>query len=92
MRPDALDQPRGKIALDALARGWWRHLQEMCTELRPVLAMLLPMAARLDVLAGMNLGRAAKHGDEIALAAHLDAQHAKAGLATMKGDALDEPR
>jgi hypothetical protein len=48
-----------------------------------VFPVLLPMAARLDVLAGMDFGGAAKHGDEIALAAHLDAQQAKAGFATM---------
>ena len=92
MRPNAFDQPRSQIALDALARGRRCHLQELGAELRPVLAMLLPMAARLDVLAGMDLGRTTKHSDEIALAAHLDAQHAKAGLATMEGDALNEPR
>ena len=61
-------------------------------ELRSMLTVLLPMAARLDVLARMDLGRTAEHGDEVALATHLDAQHAKAGLATMDGDALDQPR
>lgn len=56
-----------------------------------MLAVLLPMAARLDVLTGMDFGGAANHGDAIALTAHLDAQHTKAGLATMEGDALNQP-
>ena len=62
-------------------------MQEMRMELRSMLTVLLPMAARLDVLARMDLGRTAEHGDEVALATHLDAQHA-----TMDGDALDQPR
>ena len=57
-----------------------------------VVAMLLPMAARLYVLARMDLGRTAENSDEIALAAYLDAKHAKAGLAAMEGDAFNQPR
>jgi hypothetical protein len=69
MRADALDQAGGEVALDALTRGGRRHLQEQGAKLGPMLAVLLPMAAGLDVLAGMDLGGAAEHGDEIAVAA-----------------------
>ena len=57
-----------------------------------MLAVLLPMAAGLDVLTGMDLGGTAEHGDEIALAAHLHAEYAEAALGAMEGDALDLPR
>lgn len=57
-----------------------------------MLAVLLPMAARLDVLASMDFGDAAEHGDEIALAAHLHPQHAEAALRAVEGDALDQAR
>jgi hypothetical protein len=32
----------------------------------------------------------ADHGDGVALAAHLDPQHAKAGVGIVEGDALDQ--
>jgi hypothetical protein len=92
MRADPLDQPGGEIALDALTRRGRRHLQEQRAKLRTVLAVLLPMAAGLDVLSGMDLGSAAEHGDEIAVAAHLHPQHTEAALGVMEGHALHQPR
>jgi hypothetical protein len=89
---DALDQPGGEIALDALARGGRGHLQEQGAELSPVIAMLLPMTTGLDVLAGVDLRGAAQHGDEVAPAPHLHPKHAEAALGAMEGDALDQPR
>src|SRR5262249_48977133 len=43
-------------------------------------------------LARMHLCGGSEHGHEVVLAAHLDAQHAEAGLGAVERDALDEPR
>ena len=92
VRADPLDHARAEIAPDALDGGGRHHLQEAGTELQPMLAVLLPLAAGLDALAGMHLGRRAQHRDEISMAAHLDTKHAKAGLGAVERHALDEPR
>ena len=65
VRPNALDHPGPKVAPDALDRGGRYHLQESGTELQPVLAVLLPLPARLDALAGMHLGSRTQHRHEI---------------------------
>jgi hypothetical protein len=40
-------------------------------------------------LAGMHLGRRAKHGDKVTVPAHLDPQHAKASLGAVERHSLD---
>ena len=55
-----------------------------------MLAVLLPLPAGLDVLARMHLGRRAEHGDEVTVPAHLDPQHAEAGLGAVECHALDK--
>jgi len=80
MRPDALDEARAQVATNALDAGWRHHLQEAGTKLRTMIAVLLPLAACLNVLARMHLGRRAKYGHQIPMATHLDAQNSKAGL------------
>jgi len=92
MRADALDQSRGEITLDALTRRGRRDLEKQRPELRSVFAVLLPMSAGLNVLAGMDFCGAAENGDEVALAAHLDPQHTEAALAAVERDTIDQPR
>src|SRR5262245_57740805 len=57
-----------------------------------MLAMLLPLAAGLDMLSRADLGRRAKHGDEVTAPAHVDPQHAKAGVGAVECHALDKTR
>jgi len=44
----------------------------------------------LDELAGRDHRRVTEDGDQVALAAGFDAQHAEAVLFVVEGDALDE--
>ena len=92
MRADTLDHAGAEVALDALDRGGWHHLQEARPELQTVLSMLLPLPAGLNALAGVHLGGGPQHCHQIPVAADLDAQHAEAGLGAMERDAFNEPR
>ena len=69
-----------------------RRLQEGGPELQAVGAVVHPHAGRADELARRDQGGVADHGGEVALAAHLDAQHAEAGLGVVEGDPLDQAR
>ena len=101
---EGCDQPAGKVRPNTLGScrsqdsgGCPRsrtgyHLQKAGAELQPVLAILLPLPARLDALAGMDLGGGPQHRHEVLVAAHVNAQDAKAGLGAMERDALDKPR
>jgi len=91
VRADALDHARPEIGADALDCGRGHHLQEGCPELEPVITVLLPMAARLNGLAGVHVGGGAEHGYEVAVTTHLDAEDAKSGLGAVEGDAFNEP-
>jgi hypothetical protein len=50
-----------------------------------------PGSARLDELAGRDHRSVAEDGDQVALAAGFDPQHAEAVLVVVEGDALNEP-
>ena len=89
-RADALDHAGAEIALDALERGRRGGLQEGGLELQPVRAVVDPGARGLDELAGADRGRGADHGHQVALAAHLDPQHAEAVLGVVEGHPLDQ--
>ena len=65
-------------------------MQEGGLELQAVGAVVDPGAGGLDELAGADRGGSADHGDQIALAANLDPQHAEAGLGVVEGHPLDQ--
>jgi len=54
-------------------------------------AVIDPGSARLNELAGRDHRRVTKDSDQVALAAGFNAQHAKAVIFVVEGDALDEP-
>jgi hypothetical protein len=66
-------------------------LEKACTELEAVLAIIAPIPARLDELAGGDHGGMADNGDQIPLAARLHTQHGKAVFLVVERDALNEP-
>ena len=53
-------------------------------------AVVDPGSARLNELAGRDHRRMTEDGDQVALAAGFDEQHAEAVLLVVEGDALDE--
>jgi hypothetical protein len=89
-RPDAADYARAKILLDPLGRRRCCGLEERGSELDAVGAVVDPVPAGLDELAGRDHRRVAENRDQVALAAGFDAQHAEAVLFVVEGDALDE--
>ena len=54
-------------------------------------AVIDPAPAGLDELASRDYRCVTEDGDQVALAAGFDAQHAEPVLFVMEGDALDEP-
>jgi len=66
----------------------FRRLEERSPELNTVSAVVDPGAARLDELAGRDHRGMAKDGDQVALAARLDPQHAEPVLLVVERDAL----
>src|SRR5271169_2511103 len=89
-RPDAADHARARILLDPLGRRRRRGLEERGSEFDAVRAVVDPAAAGLHELAGRDHRRVAEHGDQVALAAGFDAQHAEPALFVVEGDTLDE--
>jgi hypothetical protein len=89
-RADALDQAGGEVLLDALQRGRRGGAEEGGLELDPMGAVVDPGSRGLDELAGADRGRSAHDGDQLALAAHLDPEHAEAVLGVVVGDPLDQ--
>ena len=83
--------PGAEIFLDPLDRRRRRGLEERGSELDAVGAVVDPGAARLDELAGRDHRGVAEDGDQIALAAGFDPQHAEAVLGVVERDALDQP-
>ena len=91
-RADAFDHPRGEILLDALGGGRRRRTQKVGAELHTVRAVVDPPAARLDELAGTDRCGMADDGNQVALAAGLHPQDAKAAILVVERNALDEAR
>jgi predicted DCC family thiol-disulfide oxidoreductase YuxK len=90
-RPDAADHAGAEVLLDPLDRGGRRGLQEARLELQPVGAVVGPFAGGGDPFAGRDHRGVADRGDQIPVAAGLDAQDAEAVLRVVEGDPLDEP-
>jgi hypothetical protein len=89
-RPDAPDHPGAEIFLDALDRRRRRSLEERGFELEPMRAVVDPGSTCLDELAGRDHRGMANEGDEIALTAGFDPQHAEAILGIVERDAIDQ--
>ena len=90
-RADAADHAGAEVLLDALQRGRRRRLEERGLELEAVGAIVDPAAAHLDPLAGRDHGGVADDGDQIALTAGLDPQHAEAAFGVVECHPLDQP-
>ena len=89
-RPDALDHAGAQVSPDALERGRRGSAQKGGLELVPVGPVVDPRVGGLDELAGADRGCSTEHGDQIALAADLDPQHAEATVRVVKGHPLDQ--
>ena len=87
---DATDHPGAQIFLDPLDRRRRRRLEKRGSELDAVGTIVDPTAARLHKLAGRDHRGMADDGDQIALPARFDPQHAEAVLRVVKRDAVDE--
>ena len=83
-RADAADHAGAEILLDALDRGRRRGPQEARPELLAVGAVVDPFARRGDPLAGGDRRGMADDGDQVAVAARLDPEHAEAVLGLWK--------
>src|SRR5262245_36092046 len=55
-----------------------------------VLAVLLPLPTRLDVLPCMHLGGRSEDGNEVSMSTHLDPQHAEPRLRAVECHALNK--
>lgn len=88
-RADALDHARAEVAGDAFERGRRHDLELAGAELQTMLGIATPVPQTLDLFAGTDAGGRPHHGGQLALAAHLDTQHGKAGLRAVEGHALD---
>jgi len=64
--------------------------EESGSQLDAMRLVVDPGSARLDKFAGCDHRRVTKDGNQFALAAGFDAQHAEAVLFVVEGDALDE--
>ncbi len=87
-RPDAADHPGAKIFLDALDRRRRGGLEERRSKLDAVGAVVDPGPARLDKLAGGDHRSMSDEGNQVALAAGFDAQHAEAILGVVERDTV----
>jgi hypothetical protein len=90
-RADALDHAEDEVLLDALQRGGRGRSEEGGLERQAAGAVVHPGPAGLDELADADRRRGTDHGDEVTLAAHLDPQHAEAGLGTVEGTHSTSP-
>jgi hypothetical protein len=89
-RPDALDEAGTEVFLDARGGVRRRAAQLVGLELFAVFAVLHPRAASLELLAGHRAWQVADNRDEAAPPARHDAQHRKARVRVVEGDALDD--
>ena len=88
-RPDPADHPGAEIFLDPLGRRRRGRLKEQSSELDAMGPVVDPASTRLHELAGRHHRGMAEYGDQVALAAGFDTQHAKPVLSVVEGDALD---
>ena len=91
-RADAADHAGAEILLDAVDRGRRRGAHEARLELLAMGAVVDPFARRGDPFAGGDGGGVADDGDQVAVAARLDAENAEAVLGVVERDALDKAR
>ena len=91
-RADAADHAGAEVFLDAIDGGRRRGAHEARLELLAMGAVVDPFARCGDPLAGGDGGGVPDDGDQVAMAARLDAENAEAVLGIMEGDPLDEAR
>src|SRR5207245_559836 len=91
-RADAADHPGTEILLDAFGRRRRRGAHEAGLELLAVSAVVDPFARRGDPFAGGDHRGVADDGDQVAVAARLDAENAEAALGVVERDAFDKTR
>ena len=89
-RADAADHAGAEVLLDAFQGGGRACPEERGLELQAVGAVVEPGAAHLQPLAGGDGGGVADDGHEVALAAHLDPQHAEARVGVVERHPLDQ--
>jgi hypothetical protein len=79
-----------EVFLDAIGGRGWRRAQEPRLELLAMGSVVDPFAGGGDPLACRNSRRVTNHGDDVAMPADLRAEHAKAVLGVVVGDAFDK--
>ena len=89
-RADAADHPGTEILFDAFGRRRRGGAHEARFELLAVGSVVDPFARRRDPFAGGDYRSVTDDGDQLAVAARLDPEHAKAVFGVMESDALDE--
>ena len=89
-RSDPLDEARAEVFLHTFGRGRCGHMHQGGTELEPVLAVIFPRAAGLNVFPGRYRRRRTQHRDQIAVTANFDAKNTKATVRIMERDAFDQ--
>src|ERR1700724_3691299 len=83
-RTNAADHSGAEIFFDSLCRGGRHRFQKPGAELHAMGAIVVPLAARLDELAGGDHRGMTDDGDGFTLAARLHAQNAEAVIFVMK--------
>jgi hypothetical protein len=86
VRADAFDHPGTEVFLDPFQGTGWYHPQLTGLELQAMLTVVDPGPLAFDILARTDAGGAADHGDQLALAARLDAQHAETARFAVERD------
>jgi hypothetical protein len=89
-RADPLDHARAEVAFDARQGGRRGNLDEHGAELPTMLAIGDPVPGSGSVFTRGNDGSVADQGDQFPLTLHLQAQHTKAVLRVVEGDAFNE--
>jgi hypothetical protein len=85
-----MDHSGAEIFFDSLCRGGRHRFQKPRAELDAMRAIIVPLVARLDELAGGDPRGMTDDGDGFTLAARLHAQNAEAVVFVMKCYTLDE--
>ena len=90
MRADAFHQTGAEILFDAVPGVRWRAAHLGGLELLAVFAVVDPLAGRFEILSRDDAGEMADDRDQTTTAARLHAQHGKARVGLVKGDALND--